>query len=126
MYNVRLLTCFNNTHGQAGLFIAYAIAQPLGCAIEHFCHRIQAYLNYDTSWVHTGNQRSHINTRAGALAPRCCIRRVFNMSPCTCLDNACTFFLAGLQLSVQIAISLSESPTRICNRKLRMLETTSN
>ena len=44
----------------------------------------------------------------------------------TCLGNAYTFFPAGLQLSVQIAISLSENPTRKCNGKPRMLETTSN
>ena len=43
----------------------------------------------------------------------------------TSLDNAYTFFPAGLQLSVQIAIRLSESPTRKCNGKPRMLETTS-
>ena len=56
-----------------------AIAQPLGCAIVYFCHRIQASLNYDKSYVHIGNQHSRINTRAGVLAPGSCIRRAFNL-----------------------------------------------
>ena len=54
-----------------------AIARPLGCAIVHCCHRIQASVNFER--VHIGNHCSRINTRAGVLAPGCCSRRAVNL-----------------------------------------------
>ena len=79
-----------------------AIAQPLSCAIVHFCHRIQAYLNYGKSCIYIYNQHSCINNRVEVLAPGICTWRAFNLSQLILAQLASTMQVVALG-SYQIA-----------------------